>query len=418
MSTLPPRRRLALLLVINGTDFGGTESALAQLAIALSKRGHDVDVVSLKTMGRIGERMREAGLRVSSLDLGEVVTPTSFLVGIERMRRWMRGKRFDLIQSFLPRANIITRVANQLVRPRLPHISSERSTDFNRTKAVARLTGLTARWTDRVLAISPAVRDVLVRRDRVPASLIDILENGIDVSRVDAMPRADVRSTLPGFGRDDLLLCAVGRLVKDKGHDYLIEALARGGARERLHLALVGEGPYEAELRAMAARHDLEDRVHFLGFRSDVISVLKDVDVVALPSLEEGVPVVLLEAMACRKPIVATTVGGVPDLVEDGRSAVLVPPAEDWAFARNETGPAHEARVERAVTAMSEALDRLTKDDALRSKLAEAGRDRVERVFALEVVLDRLEGYYASVLEGRAGSGSQPKALQRPVAAT
>lgn len=412
--------RLRLLLVINGTDFGGTESALAQIAIALAKRGHDVDVLSLKATGRIGERMRESGIRVSSLELGEVATPKNFLVGIDQMRRWMRGKSFDLIQSFLPRANIITRVANQLVRPPLPHISCERSTDYNRTKAVARLTGLTARWTDRVLAISPAVRDVLVQRDRVPASLIDILQNGIDVDRVDAMPRAEVRTTLPGFGPRDLLVCAVGRLVKDKGHDYLIEALARGTARERAHLALVGEGPYESELRAMAAHHGLEDRVHFLGFRADVIPILKDVDLIALPSLEEGVPVVLLEAMACETAILATTVGGVPDLVEDGRSALLVPPAEDWAFARHEDAEARSRRRESAVHAMSEALDRLAADDALRAALGTAGRERVESTFALDLVVDRLEGYYASVLPRRTprpGDG-QPNALHRPVAAT
>lgn len=413
-------KRLSLLLVINGTDFGGTESALAQIALSLSKRGHDVHVVSLKTTGRIGERMREAGVRVDSLELGEVVTPLSFLVGIDRMRRWMRGKRFDLVQSFLPRANIITRVANRLVRSPLPHISSERSTDFNRSPAVARLTGLTARWTDRVLAISPAVRDVLVRRDGVPASLIDILENGIDIARVDAMPRGNIRDALPGVASSDLLVCAVGRLVKDKGHDYLIQALARSRARDTVHLVLVGEGPYEGELRDMAATHGLESRVHFLGFRSDVISVVKDVDLVALPSLEEGVPVVLLEAMACEKPILATAVGGVPDLVEDERSALLVPPAEEWAFARDEAGAARAARRERAVAAMSVALDRLSEDSGLRQSLATAGRVRVEKVFALDVVLDRLESYYASVLappEGAPGP-RQPKALQRPVATT
>ncbi len=413
------RRRLSLLLVINGTDFGGTESALAQIAVALAKRGHDIDVVSLKPTGRIGERMHDAGIRVSSLDLGEVVTPASLLLGIERMRRWMKGRRFDLIQSFLPRANIITRVANQLVRPRLPHISSERSTDFNRSPAVARLTGLTSRWTDRVLAISPAVRDVLVRRDGVPPSLIDILENGIDVARVDDISRANVRETMEGFAAGDLLLCAVGRLVKDKGHDYLIEALARGSARTRVHLALVGEGPYEPRLRKMAKAHRLDHRVHFLGFRSDVISILKDVDIVALPSLEEGVPVVLLEAMACRTPIVATTVGGVPDLVEDGRSALLVPPAEDWATCRDETEEPRAARRERAVAALSKALDRLADDPGLRDSLAAEGRARVESIFALDIVLDRLEGYYASVLEGaRRSPPAQPKALQRPVATT
>ena len=388
---------LRILLAINGTDFGGTESALAEIARQLDGRGHSVDVLSLKTPGRTGQRLISEGIRVHTLGMAEVVDPWNMLVATRRFAGWLRQHPVDVVQSFLPRANVISRVANRLARGRRGHLSSERSTDFNRSPRVCQLNRWTARWTDRILAISPTVRQVLLDRDRLPMEKIHLLENGIDTARVDAFPKTELRREL-GLDDEALLFVTVGRLIPDKGFVYLAQALARMEHRDRVHLALVGEGDEGETIAVEVERLGLSDRFHRVGFRKDVLGILKDVDGFVLSSLEEGIPVVLVEAMANGVPIVSTRVGGIPDLVVEDETALLVPPAELWHGAPEDR--TSEATREAGVEGLASALDRLVAEPELRQRLGAAGRRRIEEVFELERVIDRLEEHYRAVMPG------------------
>ncbi len=399
-----------VLLTINGTDFGGTESALAEIARHLSLRRHRVSVLSLKPPGRTGERLRQQGIAVHTLGMEEVVSPVSMVRATWQMKKWLQQHPVDVVHSFLPRANVISRVANRLAKGRRPHFSAERSTDYNRSPMVCRLNRWTCRWSHRVLAISPMIRDLLMRRDGLPGHRIDILENGIDLDHVDGVPKTEIRREL-GLPDDALVLCTVGRLIPDKGYVYLAQAMAamESSARDQqsqrqVHLVLVGEGDEEATIRHQVTRHGLTERVHLVGFRPDVLGILKDVDVFVLTSLEEGIPVVLLEAMASALPIVATRVGGIPDLVVEGETALLVPAAEDWrrrdpgtARAQTETDIAASLR-QASVEHLAKCLDDLVTDPALRHRLGQAGRRRIEEVFRLERIITRLEDFYRQAL--------------------
>jgi glycosyltransferase involved in cell wall biosynthesis len=386
-----------VVLVINGTDFGGTESALFQTACRLRSRGHDVHVLSIKTIGRIGKRLEREGVPVTSLEMPESVGFATLMSGCWKMARWLRARRVDVVHSFLPRANVMSRVAVRLARMRVPHISSERSTDLKRRHAVALLNRYTVRWTDRVLAVSATVRQVLIERERIPAAKIRVLENGIDLHAIDATPRVDLRSLI-GLGPDVALLCSAGRLVADKGHIYLLRAIGAMQERGRVHLAIVGEGPEESALRSEAAAAGIGDRVHFMGYRDDLIGILKSTDVFVLPSLEEGIPVVVLEAMACSVPVVATDVGGVAALVESRRTGLIVPPAERWsdeARSRQQGAPVAAAR---GVEELASAIDRLVSDRAAAREMGRAGRERVEAQFAIDRIVCRLEQEYAEAV--------------------
>jgi len=298
-----------ILFVINGTDFGGTESAVFETACGLKERGYGVHVLSLKPLGRIGFRLKREGIGVSSLEMAESVNISQMLSGCWKLAKWLRRHQFDVIHSWLPRANIMSRIAVLLSGLGTTHISSERSTDFKRSAAVRLLNYLTVSLTDYILAVSPIVGELLIKREHIPARKILILENGIDVKRLDQVPRSPIRREM-NLSSDSVLLCSVGRLVADKGHFYLIRAIAQMRRKGDVNLILVGEGPEEFGLRQEAVECGLSDRVHFLGFRSDVPAILKSIDIFVLPSLEEGIPVVLLEAMACSLPIIATEVGG------------------------------------------------------------------------------------------------------------
>lgn len=390
----------SVLLIINGTDFGGTESALSNVALRLKKRGHAVQVLSLKPLGPVGVRLQEGGLAVHTLGMPEKANLLNLLVAIVRLRRWLQHAECDIVHSFLPRANIVSRVANRFSGVRRPHFSSERSTDFNRSRTVCLLNRWTARWSDLVLVVSASVKEVLLQRDRLAPESMALWENGISVQAVDDAPESGIRAEL-GVNGKTVVFCSVGRLIPDKGYDYLLRAMSQmtsDGVPVRL--ILVGGGPEEERLRAEAKVCGVGDRVHFAGFRSDVYGILKEVDAFVLSSLEEGVPVVVLEAMACSLPVIATEVGGVPDLVVNGETGFLVPPAERWRDSSN--GDARVARSDEAtstasVQALAAAMSELATDPTLRDELGRNGRRRALERFELDAVVSRLEDYYSQV---------------------
>jgi glycosyltransferase involved in cell wall biosynthesis len=178
---------------------------------------------------------------------------------------------------------------------------------------------------------------------------------------------------------DAVLLGEIARLCDVKGQRELIEATALSPG---VHVALAGAdleqgGAYRAMLEALARERGVSDRVHFLGFRDDAAAVLDQLDVLVLPSWIEGLPIVVLEAMAHAKPVIATPVGGIAELVADGETGLLVPPREPGQLA--------------------EAIRSLAADPALRDRLGRAGRERVEREFSESAMTGRVLEVYDAV---------------------
>jgi glycosyltransferase involved in cell wall biosynthesis len=359
-----------------------------------------VHVLSLKPLGPLGARMAAAGVAVSSFDMPEAVGAASLLQAAVRLARRLRREPYDVVHSLLPRANVVSRVANRLAGGGRPHFAGERSTDFRRSRAVQVLNRLTAGWSDAVLAVSPAVRDVLIARDGIPAQRILIVPNGVDLRELDRVAPADVRGER-GIPAGDPIVCSIGRLIPDKGHGYLLRAVAALGDRP-VHVVLVGGGPEEGRLREEAGRLGLGARLHCLGVRGDAIAVLKASDVFVLPSLEEGFPVALLEAMACARPVVASAVGGIPAVLADGVTGLLVPPGERWG-AEARTADADQA--ERAVAGLRAAIGSLLDDPHRARSLGAAARRAVEESHSLDGVVVMLERLYAG---GRVDPGIAP----------
>jgi glycosyltransferase involved in cell wall biosynthesis len=394
------RAAVRILLIINGLDVGGTERAVEQLAGSLAARGLAVHVVALKALGRTGHALAARGLEVTSLAMADVTGLGDLARGALGVARVVRRWRPDVVHSFLPRANIVSRVGNRLAGGRAAHLSAERSTDFRRTPRVVRLNRWTARWTDRVLAVSGLVRDVLVARDRLAPGRIAILENGIDLAAVDAVAPVAPQQVVPSLPAGETTFCAVGRFVPEKGFGYLVRAFARMRSRPHAHLVLVGEGPEEAAIRADVAAQGLGARVHFAGYRPDVLGLLKGSDAYVLSSVEEGSPMVVLEAMACGAPVIATDVSGVRELAGmPAESAVLVvPPAVDWGAAvLGRSAPGSE---EERIGLMAATMDRVATSPELRRALGAAARRRAETHFTLPTIVDRTLAHYVSARHG------------------
>lgn len=236
-----------------------------------------------------------------------------------------------------------------------------------------------ARACDRFLAVSSEDRRRMIAIERIPAELIEVVPNGIAPSPA---PRgSDVRAEL-GVAPGAPLVGTVAILRPQKSLHLLIEAAGElRGRHPGLRVLIVGHGPEEDALRELIARLGLESTVSLVGFRADVPDLLASLDVAVSCSAFEGSPLAVLEYMAAGAPIVATRVGGVPDLVADGESALLVPPGDSGELA---TG-----------------IDRLLTDRALAERLGATARARQREEFTLERMAQRVADVYERALVGR-----------------
>jgi glycosyltransferase involved in cell wall biosynthesis len=374
-ATRPPHR---LLHVVTSSDFGGTETAVRELALRLNRAEFAVRVCSLRPGGRVAAEIAAGGVPVVSLDMAEQPRLPELLRGVRRLARLIDEAEIELVHSFLYRANVVARLGARLSRRRPPVISSQRSLG----PTGARFSAIASRWTrrlcHRVVAVSQAVRREVVRHEGLEPAQVAVIPNGVDAGRFESCRRGG-RTDALGLTGAAVVVGGVGRLAPEKGFADLLRALAlTRRTTAAIALVLVGDGPERAALRTLADHLGLADAVHFLGTRGDLREVYGGLDILALPSLEEGSPNVLLEAMAAGLPVVATSVGGVPEIVQDGRTGILVPPA--------------------APGALAQALSSLAADGAGRRRLGAEGQRRVRAEFDIGVTVARHAALYREVL--------------------
>jgi glycosyltransferase involved in cell wall biosynthesis len=262
------------------------------------------------------------------------------------------------------------------------------------SKALSRLFLLVERELGRVstalVAVSPEVRDDLVRVGVAPASKFAVIRLGLDLERRIHAPdgaREQLRAELE-VDEDQFLVVWLGRMTAIKRVADLLHVVA--DLRRRgvdAVLALVGDGPDRPQLEELAAGLGIADSVRFVGFRSDVGSILCASDAIALTSANEGTPVSLIEALAAGCAVVSTAVGGVRDVVDDGRAGLLVPLGDLSAFA--------------------DRLEELARSPELRRSLGEAGRRYVANRYSVERLVRDIDCLYRSLLaDRRRGGGS------------
>jgi glycosyltransferase involved in cell wall biosynthesis len=205
-------------------------------------------------------------------------------------------------------------------------------------------------------------------------SKVTVIHNPVDLNKFRMMPaNKDVRMSL-GAGEGDILAGVVGWLHEFKGHKYFIDAATRLTDKENIKFVIVGDGPLRAELEAQASADPAAKNIRFAGHRSDMTDVMNALDILVLPSLREHFGRVLIEAMACGKPVVATNAGGVPEIVIDGETGLLVPPRDPIALAS--------------------AIGRLAEDSSLRESMGRSGAERAARLFSSERHAELVQNIY------------------------
>ncbi len=235
-------------------------------------------------------------------------------------------------------------------------------------------------FTKRFVEVSPHLAEQSVARDGIPARKVLVIENGVDLERFDTANAEAFRREL-GCGESSLLVGMVGRLEEIKGPLPLLRAFARIADRfPDARLVYAGTGAQRDSLLQAVAEAGLAERVHLLGTRSDIPEIMRGLDVVVLPSLSEGLPFALLEAMAAARPVVASSVGRIPQVLENESSGLLAPPGDEQALA----------------AALEQVLD--APDRARRMGLR--GREIVATRYTLQSMIRAYERIYDELLQG------------------
>jgi glycosyltransferase involved in cell wall biosynthesis len=349
-------------LVIGGDVAGGQLVAL-RLARAARARGDEVSFVAPE-QGSFTELAAKEGFAVDLLPLRR-----SFqLAGAWRLARLLRRRRIDVLHTHtLAAANALSRLAGAAARvPVVSHLHIENHFRPSTRRVLAGLDNVTARLAAGLVAVSEDTKRAYERQG-YPRGRIEVVYNGVDVPANGASPH-----------NEPARIGEVARLCDVKGQRELLHAVAQI-PEARLVLAgrdLEQGGAFQAALEHESDRLGIRDRVEF-GFHEDVPALLETLDVVALPSWTEGLPMVLLEAMARARPVVATPVGGTPELVTDDETGLLVPPRDPQALA--------------------DALRRVLDDPDLARRLGEAGRARVAERFSADEQARRVLAIYDDV---------------------
>lgn len=354
---------MKIMQVIPYFCFGGAETMCENLTYAQQALGHEVVVVSLYgERTPIAQRMEAAGVRIIYLDkkLGLDVSM------VAKLRKVMEAEKPDVVHTHLDVIKYAVAAAKLAKVRKCVHTVHNVAEKEAEGKLQKWINGTYFRlgWSVPV-ALSPEVKASIAAFYGMAAEKIPMVYNGIDLSR--CLPKMDY-----GFG-DTVKLLHIGRFNEQKNHEMLLRAFAKlYQKKSQCRLKLLGGGELRPEMEKLARELKIEKAVEFLGETGNVYPYLQEVDLFLLPSRYEGMPMTLIEAMGTGLPIVATAVGGVPDMLEDGESALLT------------------SCEEAAVLA---ACEKLLGDEALRTKLGRKARENSVRFSAQHMAEQYCEIY-------------------------
>jgi glycosyltransferase involved in cell wall biosynthesis len=383
---------IRVLRVIARLNMGGPALHVAYLSAGLAERGYETTLVAgslARGEGSMAYVAEGLGVEVVRLDaLSREISPIRDALSILRLARLIREQRPRILHTHTAKAGTVGRLAALLAGDARPEVVVH---TFHghvlrgyfgplKSGAFRLLERLLARVTTRLIAVSPQVRDDLVALGVAPADKFSVVRLGIELAeRLEtAAEGADARARL-GIGAERFVIGWVGRMTGVKRTDDVLESLRL--LRERgvdAVLVLVGDGPDRDHVEQHASELGIVRHCLFLGYQEDVSAWYRAFDALILPSANEGTPVVAIEALAAGCPVVATGVGGVPDVVRDGVDGFLVPMGD--------------------TDALAERLARLAADPELRATMGAAGRESVPSRYAVERLVGDVDELYRSLL--------------------
>jgi glycosyltransferase involved in cell wall biosynthesis len=388
---------------------GGPALHVSYLSAGLRERGYETILVA----GSVGQGEQSMAYVADDLGVSVVtvphlhreISPVRDLLATIRLARIIRAERPAILHTHTAKAGAVGRVAALLAGRRRPPIIVHTFHGhvlrgyFGRlwTGVFRLLERVLARITDVLVAVSPEVRDELVAFGVAPATKFRVIRLGIELDErlsPDGAARAETRRVM-GVADERFVVGWIGRMTAVKRTDVVLESFRR--LRDEgvdAVLCMVGDGPDRQSVENLAGGLGIMRDSLFPGYQEDVGPFFAAFDVFVLPSGNEGTPVTAIEALASGCPVVATRVGGVPDVVTDGEDGFLVDPGD--------------------VEGLAASLARLANDPALRARMGGAGRERMRSRYAVDRLIDDVDRLYRELLQQK---GIAPTPLESPSAA-
>jgi glycosyltransferase involved in cell wall biosynthesis len=373
--------RLKVAQVIYSLEVGGLEKVALSLTRALDENRFESYLISLNGPGPLSSQLSldpEHCLLLEPQSSSWLPRRPIDCSAVLRIRRFLKDHGIQVVHLHNAGPLVYGGLAARLSlnRPRI--IYSEHNQVYRASSRLKRRFRQYLRLADRTIAVSADLQRYLQNDLRVPVA-VEVIRNGISVQCPPEAMAASVREEL-GLRPSDLVIGTAVVLSEQKGLTYLLEAvpaILRDVPNARFVIA--GDGPLRAALEEQTRAAGLQQSVSFIGYQKDVARVISAFDVYVLPSLWEGLPLALLEALALGKPIVATTVGGNPEIVQDGVNGLLVPPRDPGALAR--------------------ALAQVCGDERFRHEVANSNRGRFDEQFSLAQMVRAHEQLYESAVK-------------------
>lgn len=357
-----------VLHLCESSDTGGAESVLVSLVESLDKSCYK-SVVCLLSDGWLKTQLDKR-----QIETIVIPQPRSFdLVWLFRLYRLLRDRTIHVMHSHEFATNVYASLLSRVTG--IPVVTTAHGKNYYAEKWRRRAAYRFVARQSVMVAVSSDLKRFLAQRVGIPTGRIRVVHNGIDLSRYKVQERSHTVRAELGISTGQPIIGTVGNLFAVKGQTYLLRACKTvASIYPNFVLLVAGEGEQLGPLEKEASDLGISGNVRFLGFRDDVPSLLQAMNVFVLPSLSEGLPLSVLEAFALQKPVVATNVGGIPEIVQDGATGYLVPP--------------------RNPEALAEKIIMFLRNPQMAANMGRAGRKKVEDDFSLEKMVREYQALY------------------------
>ena len=320
-----------ILHIISSSGFLGAENVVLELAKETTKVGYWVTIGIIENRNNLhmelAEKAREDGIKVQIFPCrGRFDGRT-----ISSIRSFISSRQANILHSHGYKSNFYVSLANRGHMSWVVTNHLWKKTTFA-LKFYAYLDSLLIRRANKIVAVSDEIVDAMMHRG-IPSVKITVIDNGVDLQRFSNSQRNNNLRKSFGLNESNKIIGTIGSLTEEKGHIYLLEAARKViDVVPECRFLIIGDGGQRQFLQEKTAHLWLSEKILFAGSRKDVPEILSMLDAFVLPSIKEGLPMALLEAMASKVPVIATSVGAIPNVIEDGINGLLIPPKNSDAI--------------------------------------------------------------------------------------
>ena len=370
-------KKIKLLRIVSNLGIGGVQKRMVSLLPKLDKKRYSIIVCSFKP-GELQNRLEQSEIPVRIVSRRFKFDP----VCIYKLRSIMKKENIDIVHTHCHKPNTTGRLAAKLAGVPVV-ITNEHNVDSWKSNWQLTLDRRLATYSDRIIAVSEAVKNFYVENANIPADKFEVIYNGVDLdfwqNNILSQETIAEKKTKLGLSQDDKVIVNIGRLHPQKGHEYLFRAVRKIIPRmKNLKFLIVGDGSMKDSLELLSERLGIKKYVIFTGKRDDIKDILCFSDISVLSSIREGFSNVILESMACGKPVVATDVGGNNEIVIDGKNGFIVPSRDEDTLA--------------------DKILALASSEELTERMGLAARETVKK-FSLKRMVDKTEQLYEKLMD-------------------